>query len=136
MDLFTTKSLSISHGPNKNRTGRSIHAHSSNSHPFASSNAYLNDVVFRSTEDSTVRNPIKPTLETLRHCLLLMTLSHSCCHIIRRDMVRNLSKLNQNLKDLIDTIIQILVLYNRNSGGPMRVTQVGFQRKRLALMTS
>ena len=67
--LFTAQSLSTSHestghqkgkhhtlpDPEVAHMGKSSFAHPPNSNPFASSNAYLNHAVFRSTDDSAVR---------------------------------------------------------------------------------
>ena len=79
-ELFTAQSLSTSHEstghqkakchtlPDREVThiGKSSFARPPNSDPFASSNAHLNRAVFRSIDDSTVRHPTMPTIDTLR----------------------------------------------------------------------
>ena len=79
-ELFTAQSLSTSHEstghqkakrhtlPDREVThiGKSSFARPPNLDPFASSNAHLNLVVFRSTDDFTVRHPTMPTIDTLR----------------------------------------------------------------------
>ena len=79
-ELFTAQSLSTSqestgHQKGKRHTlpssevahiGMSTFARPPNLDPFASSNAHLDHVVFRLTDDSTVRHPTMPTLDALR----------------------------------------------------------------------
>ena len=78
--LFTAQSLSTSHestghqkgkrhtlpDPEVAHMGKSSFAHPPNSDLFASSNVHLNHAAFRSTDDSTVRQPTMSTLDALR----------------------------------------------------------------------
>ena len=131
-NLLTAQSLSTSHGSTGcqkgnhhtlrnpeagNHTSRTIHVCSSNMDLFVSSNNRLNYAVFRSNEDSTFRHLTMPTLEALRR---MSTDNDAVTQLLLHCEQGNGQELIQGkpaFKDLVDTIIQIQVLYNCSSSG-------------------